>query len=64
MIPLQNNFFVSLWKIWKGRNDLIFNQSPFNPIDIASSSAEFVEDYNVAIWRPAKPLETLVVCSE
>lgn len=57
--PLARQLFcITLWKIWKGRNDLIFNKATFNPISIASKSAKFVDDYNAAVNKIPKPHPT------
>jgi hypothetical protein len=42
-------FGTTLWKIWQGRNNLVFQNSPFDPRQIASVAAEFVMEFNCAI---------------
>jgi hypothetical protein len=42
-------FGTTLWKIWQGRNNLVFQNSPFDPRQIASAAADFVMEFNCAI---------------
>jgi ribonuclease HI len=37
-------FCVLLWKMWGARNNLIFNNKPVNPIDIAQDAMSFVQE--------------------
>lgn len=47
--PLAAQIFcITLWKIWKARNQTVFKKASFNPIYIAGTIAEFIEEYNLA----------------
>lgn len=42
----QQLFCYSLWLIWSHRNQLVFNQSVFEPIVISKKAASLVEEFN------------------
>lgn len=45
--PLAVQFFsITLWKIWKFRNQVVFKKVNFDPVVIAGSISEFVTQYN------------------
>ncbi|GAU48804.1 hypothetical protein TSUD_406370 [Trifolium subterraneum] len=41
-------FGITLWKIWQGRNLLVFQNTPFDPRFIASAAADFTFEFNGA----------------
>jgi ribonuclease HI len=41
-------FTYTLWKIWKGRNEVVFNKSNFSPNTIAATISDAVEEFNIA----------------
>ncbi|PNX91308.1 hypothetical protein L195_g047438 [Trifolium pratense] len=41
-------FSLTLWRIWKGRNDVVFNNSQFCPVKIASEISGFAAEFNEA----------------
>ncbi|GAU41523.1 hypothetical protein TSUD_302620 [Trifolium subterraneum] len=41
-------FSITLWKTWKARNNVIFNKGKFNPILVASSALDFLDEFNKA----------------
>jgi ribonuclease HI len=47
--PLAVQFFgITLWRLWQGRNQLIFKNSPFDLASIAQSAVLLVEEFNLA----------------
>ncbi|XP_039686075.1 uncharacterized protein [Medicago truncatula] len=52
--PLAVQFFgITLWRLWQGRNQLIFKNSPFDPALIAQSAVLLVEEFNLANRKAA-----------
>ncbi|XP_039683130.1 uncharacterized protein [Medicago truncatula] len=41
-------FGITLWKIWQGRNQLLFQHQQFNPIQIVLSAVDFIYEFNAA----------------
>jgi hypothetical protein len=39
-------FCATLWKLWFERNQVVFKQKPFNPLEVARCAADFVADFN------------------
>jgi hypothetical protein len=40
--------------VWKGRNQLVFNKTPFNPIAIAAECADFIAEFNPIVYSMYK----------
>lgn len=55
-ILAQQIFSVTLSKIWKARNQVVFNNITFKPIDIAIAAFDFVQEYNGANRGGTKPV--------
>lgn len=39
---------ITLWRLWQGRNLLIFKNTPFGPTQIAQSVVVLIEEFNLA----------------
>lgn len=42
-------FTAALWHIWKGRNDVYFNQSHFFPLDVYRQTLAYASDMQVQL---------------
>lgn len=54
-VEAQQIFSVTLWRTWKARNQAVFNNAPFKPMDIAAAVSDFVQEFNNANGRRRKP---------
>ncbi|CAJ2657983.1 unnamed protein product [Trifolium pratense] len=41
-------FGITLWKVWQGRNQLVFQNTPYDSRLIASTTADFTMEFNGA----------------
>lgn len=41
-------FAYTLWRIWKWRNETVFNKTKFDPTAIATTISEAVDVFNMA----------------
>lgn len=37
-----------MWKSWKASNSMIFNKEKFDPVVVATSAVDFVDEFNKA----------------
>lgn len=46
-------FCVLLWKVWNARNQMVFKNIGPDPIKIAQSAMEYIDEYNLANFKAA-----------
>jgi hypothetical protein len=54
----QQLFGVTLWMVWKSRNQKVFNSVKFDPVNVGMCASNFVEDFNKANLPIRTLLET------